>query len=244
MIRFACQRCQAISDVPDSRAGFKTHCPKCSQRLQIPRPPPSKTTLRRHLSLSLWLASLGFLAGAVALLVVMLRPGIEPAKQPGEAKKPAAAPAKDPVLPDKKERHLGLEEALVRKHILDNANVPAAVVFDRWGPHDLEGKVWKEVLAFLGMARNLTLIDRKDPDNQIYLVRLLRPQGLDPTKKLMYVRVRFRATNDVGATGLFDEVYSIQGGRILGSLDNDCGDDWRAKVLSQIRAQYPPPRNP
>ena len=45
VIRFQCPRCQATFEVPDSQGGYKTNCPKCSQRLQIPRPPPSKTVL-------------------------------------------------------------------------------------------------------------------------------------------------------------------------------------------------------
>jgi hypothetical protein len=31
------------------------------------------------------------------------------------------------------------EEELVRDHVLDNADDPASVEFDRWGPHDLKG---------------------------------------------------------------------------------------------------------
>ena len=42
MIRFSCPRCNSVLQAPDHRAGSKTACPKCQQRLQIPVPPPNK----------------------------------------------------------------------------------------------------------------------------------------------------------------------------------------------------------
>jgi hypothetical protein len=45
MIRFACPACKAVLECPDDEAGCKMACPKCSQRLQIPTPPPDKTRL-------------------------------------------------------------------------------------------------------------------------------------------------------------------------------------------------------
>src|SRR5947209_1716645 len=49
MIRFACPACKSVFETPDDKAGRKTTCPKCRQRLQVPsptiRPPRNKTVL-------------------------------------------------------------------------------------------------------------------------------------------------------------------------------------------------------
>lgn len=45
MIRFACPRCKSVFSAPDRKAGAKTTCPKCQQRMQIPSPPKTKTIL-------------------------------------------------------------------------------------------------------------------------------------------------------------------------------------------------------
>jgi len=47
-IRFNCPSCQAKLSVPDDKVGVKAPCPKCGQRLQVPRPappPPADRTL-------------------------------------------------------------------------------------------------------------------------------------------------------------------------------------------------------
>src|SRR5258708_5050141 len=45
MIRFSCPRCKASLEQPEDAAGSKVACPKCSQRLQVPLPPTTKTIL-------------------------------------------------------------------------------------------------------------------------------------------------------------------------------------------------------
>ena len=48
-IRFACPSCNAVLSAPDDKAGFKGDCPRCGQRLQIPKPPRRQTVLGRLL---------------------------------------------------------------------------------------------------------------------------------------------------------------------------------------------------
>src|SRR5262249_17848652 len=38
-ISFACPNCQAPYHVAKERAGWKTNCPRCGQRFQVPTPP-------------------------------------------------------------------------------------------------------------------------------------------------------------------------------------------------------------
>jgi hypothetical protein len=45
MIRFACPMCNAAMAAPDDRAGSKGTCPKCGQRIQVPKPPPANKTV-------------------------------------------------------------------------------------------------------------------------------------------------------------------------------------------------------
>jgi len=45
MIRFACPVCRTAYQVPDDKAGHKRTCPSCGQRMQVPAPPPSSTTV-------------------------------------------------------------------------------------------------------------------------------------------------------------------------------------------------------
>ena len=42
MIRFQCPACNIILQGSDTQAGTKIPCPKCGQRLQIPRPPAKR----------------------------------------------------------------------------------------------------------------------------------------------------------------------------------------------------------
>lgn len=48
MIHFACPTCGAIIDAPDDKAGARAECPRCKQRIEVPRPAPeavNKTVL-------------------------------------------------------------------------------------------------------------------------------------------------------------------------------------------------------
>jgi predicted RNA-binding Zn-ribbon protein involved in translation (DUF1610 family) len=45
MIRFSCPSCKSVLNVPEQNAGSKGPCPKCGQRLLVPRPPRSQTVL-------------------------------------------------------------------------------------------------------------------------------------------------------------------------------------------------------
>ena len=45
MIRFACPRCRAVLEQPDSGGGTKMTCPSCGQRLQVPASAENKTVL-------------------------------------------------------------------------------------------------------------------------------------------------------------------------------------------------------
>jgi predicted Zn finger-like uncharacterized protein len=38
MIRFACPSCQSAFSVADDKAGLKTKCPQCGQRVEVPNP--------------------------------------------------------------------------------------------------------------------------------------------------------------------------------------------------------------
>jgi DNA-directed RNA polymerase subunit RPC12/RpoP len=42
-ITYNCPRCKAPLEAPASEAGTKKNCPNCSQRLQVPNPPPPKS---------------------------------------------------------------------------------------------------------------------------------------------------------------------------------------------------------
>jgi hypothetical protein len=49
-VRFQCPACQSVLECPERKAGEKIVCPKCGQRLQIPRPAPpqrNRTVLGR-----------------------------------------------------------------------------------------------------------------------------------------------------------------------------------------------------
>jgi predicted Zn finger-like uncharacterized protein len=45
MIRFACPSCQAAYSVDDQKAGKKSKCPKCGQRIEVPTPQRDVTSM-------------------------------------------------------------------------------------------------------------------------------------------------------------------------------------------------------
>jgi hypothetical protein len=45
MIRFACPRCNAVLKAPKEKAGKKSNCPLCGQRMQLPTLPPTENTM-------------------------------------------------------------------------------------------------------------------------------------------------------------------------------------------------------
>jgi V8-like Glu-specific endopeptidase len=49
MIEFACPKCQAVLSAPEGQAGNKTACPKCGQRLLVPKPAENRTMLGKLL---------------------------------------------------------------------------------------------------------------------------------------------------------------------------------------------------
>lgn len=95
------------------------------------------------------------------------------------------------------------EEAAVRRWVRDNTGEPFAVAFDRWGPHDLKGK-----LEGLGS----------------------RLADLPPTAEKRItpiVRVVYRETDDSGAEISRDLLFVLLGSTVIARVVNRDGDDWQ-----------------
>ncbi len=76
MIRFACPGCKSVLAGPEENADKAVICPKCGQRMRMPRPPqvaPQKPTRRRLLPLSLGIALIGMILLAGVVGVIWLR---------------------------------------------------------------------------------------------------------------------------------------------------------------------------
>jgi hypothetical protein len=114
----------------------------------------------------------------------------------------------------------GKEESLVRKWVLETANDPSSVEFDRWGPHDLNVKY--------GTAYLLGGVPVVLADNQEARAVAFAGDGKQPSK---IIRVRFREKNTKGAKQMKDWLIEIQGEKIVHVETNIAGDDWRIPLL-------------
>jgi hypothetical protein len=109
------------------------------------------------------------------------------------------------------------DESVVRRYVLDNADDPASVEFDRWGPNDEEGRV-------------AGAIEKRFQERGLTGFGLAMQQmGFPPGSHT--IRVRFRAKNRVGAKELVDMLYAVKDGKVVGTQINPFGDDWIEKML-------------
>jgi hypothetical protein len=117
------------------------------------------------------------------------------------------------------------DESVVRAYVLDNADDPASVEFDRWGPDDTEGRLAAAV-AEHGTAAVV-------------------PFSFGPQAKAWFppgslvVRVRYREKNRFGAKMLVDELYSVKDRKVVFHMANFGGDQWLEKMPRPWEAAAP-----
>ncbi len=253
--KFQCPACSLLINAPPTAGGKKVACPKCTQRLLIPMPPPqAKTILGRMwpdapeaarateepldfsgsgdapiVTVERKRATWGPFLAAVGVLA-MLFVGAWGWNTRGRFFAPAAV-----VRPEVRKSPRTPEEEAVQRFVLANANDPKSVEFDRWGPHLDEGVTWPiDIGPSLFNVGNETPVKGK------------------PAKML---RTVFRGKNQFGATVIEDKVFIVQNGEVVLAEQNNMGDRislmfdaararLREEKLAADKAQAAPPSSP
>jgi hypothetical protein len=120
------------------------------------------------------------------------------------------------------------EDSVVKAYVLDHADDPESVEFDRFGPDDLEGWLPTEIRkqSSGGIGVNYVILEKSDK----------------------IVRVRYRSKNRAGAKQLHDELYGLKDGKVIPSswtgiiptaTPNYDGDEWLANYKKNRKPEPP-----
>jgi hypothetical protein len=132
------------------------------------------------------------------------------------------------------------EEEAVHRYLVGHADDPD-IQFVRWGPHDVDGKLWKvcekwghvdvSLFSFFIRSFSMTQTQREQPQP----LPTANAAAREAERSCSWVRVCYRDRNRQGAREYHDVVFQLRGKEVVRAIDNPQGDAWIDSFEENIR---------
>lgn len=217
MFRFVCPMCQHSMEVAESKAGSKTRCARCGQKLLIPMPPQHSRGKKKSVAgpggrgrLARYGVGAALLSGVVfgVYYFVYLPITEASAGRVMEVRNFARSSA----------------ERAVRDTLMKHVLKPKDVKFERWGPH-LFRREWESMLRLA------------DANNRDEAEKLVKIKSFDAIVRVAYSIPEMATISGIkgeNSAGSHDLLFAVKGPYVAQLDGLTGGDDWKQQFEQKV----------
>lgn len=231
MFRFVCPMCQHGMEVPERKAGTKTRCGRCGQKLLIPLPPQHVLGAKKKKAVAGEGGLRGLLAYSRYVVAAAVLAGFGTG---GYFVYSSLTEGTAGLTVEVRSQPRNAAERSVRDTLARNVRKASDIKFEKWGPH-MYRREWDSLLALAGA------------EGRDAAQKLIKTKNFDCVVRVVYQMPELlpgAASAGGSGSGTRDHLFVVKGLDVALLEEFPSGDDWKDRFAKNVLRQAPAGESP